>query len=206
MTIVDVATERPSCCGSTPVTRIVDFITVKRNIALAGRSYGHWWVEFDNDESYGWWPSRSVRLDQLFRGVPGVLNGIGLHPDATDTRDPNHGLPADFEFHPVLVRDLTDEQVRLSVRSFVESFEGGWRWSTRQTMNCRMFQLAMFDAVGLVDGTGNYHTRGSGCPALAPIRRVVGQISGRRRWQLNLPRPGQRVALASRRPARDRCQ
>ena len=200
MTIVDAAIDCAPAQSSRPVPRVVDFITVKRNIALAGRSYGHWWIEFDNDESYGWWPSHSVRLDQLFRGVPGVLNGIGLHSDATATRDPNHGLPADFEFHPVLVEAHTDQQLRDSIRRFAGSFDGGWRWSTRQSMNCRMFQLAMFDAVGLVDGTGNYHTRGSGCPALAPIRRTVGRLSGRRRWPLNLPHPGQRVALSPRRP------
>ena len=203
MTIVDAATDSPTACDSKPVPRVVEFITVKRNIALAGRSYGHWWVEFDNDESYGWWPSHSVRLDQLFRGVPGVLNGIGLHPDAMATRDPNHGLPGDFEFHPVLVKDNTDEELRDNIRCFAASFEGGWRWSTRQTMNCRMFQLAMFDAVGLVDGTGNYHTRGSGCPALAPIRRTVGRLTGRRRWPFNLPQPGQRVALWTRRAAEE---
>ena len=197
MTIADTGTDRPLLCGSLPVPRVADTITVKRNIALAGRSYGHWWIEFDDEESYGWWPSRSVRLDQLFRGVPGALNGIGLHPDALPTRDPNHGLPADFEFHPVLVDDHTDEELRDRIRCFARSFEGGWRWSTRQTMNCRMFQLALFDAVGLVDGTGNYHTRGTGCPALAPLRRTVGSLSGRRRWPLNLPHPGHRVAVGS---------
>ncbi len=198
MTAVEPATFRPATCGPMPVPRIVDFITIKRNVALAGRSYGHWWIEFDNDESYGWWPSHPVRLDQLFRGLPGVLNGIGLHPDAMPTRDPNHGLPADFEFHPVLVEDHTDEHLRNSIRRFAGTFEGGWRWSTRQTMNCRMFQLALFDAVGLVDGTGNYHTRGTGCPALAPIRRSLGRLSGRRRWPLNLPHPRQRIALTPR--------
>ena len=34
--------------------RVVEFVTVKRNAPLAGRSYGHWWVELDGVESYGW--------------------------------------------------------------------------------------------------------------------------------------------------------
>ena len=195
MIVTRVEIDSPSPFGPQLVPRVAHFLTAKRNVALAGRSYGHWWVELDTEESYGWWPSHSVRLDQLFRGVPGVLHAIGLHSDGTATHDPSHGLPADFEFHPVLVKDSTDEQLRGSIREFVASYTGGWRWSTRQTMNCRMFQLAMFDAVGLVDGTGNYHTRGAGCPALAPVRRTVSQLSGRRRWPLNLPRPGQRVAL-----------
>ena len=198
MTSAAAGPDRAAACAAMLVPRTVEFITVKRNVALAGRSYGHWWVELDNDESYGWWPSRPVRLDQLFRGLPGVLNGLGLHHDATPTRDPNHGLPGDFEFHPILVAACTDEDLRNRIRSFAGSFAGGWRWSTRQTMNCRIWQLAMFDAVGLVDGTGNYHTRGSGCPALAPIRRTVTRVSGRRLWPRNLPQPGRRVGIATR--------
>ena len=27
--------------------RVVEFVTIKRNVPLAGRSYGHWWVEID---------------------------------------------------------------------------------------------------------------------------------------------------------------
>jgi hypothetical protein len=177
------------------VPRVVDFITVKRNVPLAGRSYGHWWLELDGVESYGWWPARCpVRLKDLLGGVGGVLNGVGVVLDGSPTRDPNHGLPADYEFHPVLAVARTDDDLRAAIRAFASSFVGGWRWWTRPTMNCRLFQLALFDAVGLVDGTGNYHTRGSGCPALAPFRRTAARLTGRRRWPLNLPPPGQRVA------------
>ncbi len=182
----------------TPVTpRVVEFVTVKRNSALVGRSYGHWWVELDAHESYGWWPGgHALGLRQILRGVPGVLNSIGVDPDASPTRDPNHGLPGDHEFHPVLVEPRSDDDLREDIRRFARTFAGGWRWSTRPTMNCRLFQLAMFDAVGLVDGTGNYRTRGSGCPALAPVRRASARVSGQRRWPRNLPPPGQRVPRA----------
>ena len=174
--------------------RVVELITVKRNVPLAGRSYGHWWVEV-GDESYGWWPGRDpLRLRDVFLGVPGVLNGLGISSDGTPTRDPNHGLVADYEFHPVLVRSRTDDELRSAVRTFAWGFSGEWRWAPHPTMNCRLFQLAMFDAVGLVDGTGNYRTRGSGCPVLQPTRRAAARISGRRRWPRNLPAPGQRVA------------
>lgn len=61
-------------------------------------------------------------------------------------------------------------------------------------MNCRLFQLALFDAVGLVDGTGNYRTRGFGCPILAPLRRMVSRVTSRRYWPANLPPPGQRAS------------
>lgn len=175
--------------------RVATFVTVKRNVPLTGRSYGHWWVELDDDESYGWWPARCpLGLRGIIRGTTGVLNGLGVTTDGTPTRDPNHGLVADYEFHPVLIRDLTDDEVRDSIRTFASGFQGGWRWSTRPTMNCRLFQLALMDAAGLVDGTGNYRSRGFGCPALAPVRRLAARVDGRRRWPFNLPQPGQRVA------------
>ena len=66
--------------------------------------------------------------------------------------------------------------------------------SARPALNCHTFQLAVLDAAGLVDGTGNYHTRGGGCPVLAPGRRWAGRLTGRRRWPGNLPRPGRRLA------------
>lgn len=92
--------------------------------------------------------------------------------------DPKHGLAADYEFHPVLVAERSDDQVRQAIRSFAATFRGEWRWSTRPTTNCRLFQLALFDAVGLVDGSAC----GAGCPALAPLRRLVSKATGRRRW------------------------
>lgn len=187
-----IAYEVRAVCVGTP--RVVERICVKRNEPLTWRSYGHWWVEI-GDESYGWWPSRlPARLRDVFGGCDGVLNAVHV-PElgGTDTRDPHHGLPGDHEFHPVLVVPKTDSELIEGIRTFAQRFSGGWRWSTRPTMNCRMFQLAMFDAVGLVDGTGNYRTRGPGCPALAPLRRVAFSTTGQRFWPGNLPRPGQRV-------------
>ena len=170
--------------------RVITSITAKRNVPLAGRSFGHWWLEVGEDESYGWWPSRlPLRFRDALRGVPGVLNGVGVTDDGTPTHDPNHGLPADYEFHPVLLDSKTDDELRVGIRAFARDFADEWRWSTRPTMNCRLFQLALFDAVGLVDGTGNYFTRGTGCPALAPARRVAGRVTGTRHWPRNLPNP-----------------
>ncbi|HXH56545.1 hypothetical protein [Iamia sp.] len=171
------------------IPRVLEYVTVKRNLPLTWRSYGHWWVELDGTESYGWWPAKAAGIVRLVRGSDGVLNG-----GASRTVDPNHGLPGDHEFHPVLTRHRSDDEVRASIRSFAQSFAGGWRWSTRPSMNCRLFQLALFDAIGIVDGTGNYRTRGGGCPALAAGRRIEGRITGRRRWPRNLPQPGVRVA------------
>ncbi len=142
MTVVETAT-RASGIPAPAAPRIVKFVTVKRNVALAGRSYGHWWIELDDDESYGWWPGRHpLTFRDVLAGGPGVLNGIGISPYGTSTRDPSHGLPADYEFHPVLVRSCHDDQILADIRRFAQSFVGGWRWSTRRTMNCRLFQLA----------------------------------------------------------------
>lgn len=176
----------------TQAPRVVEFITAKRNVPLLGRSYGHWWIELDEVESYGWWPSVSpVRLRDVFGGTAGALNAHTPTADTpVPTRDPNHGLIADYEFQPLLIADKTDDDLRYDIRRFAIEFEGSWRWSTRPTMNCRLFQLTLFDAVGLVDGTGNYHTRGSGCPIVAPLRRIAGAIVGRRFWPSNLPAPG----------------
>ncbi|MGH9149348.1 MAG: hypothetical protein ACRD0F_03315 [Acidimicrobiales bacterium] len=179
-----------------PAPRVLGFATVKRNVPLAGRSYGHWWMELDGTESYGWWPGWApLTTKGMLLGGPGVLNGVGTAA-GRPSRDPYHGLAADYEFHPVLVVPSTDDEVRHAVRSFAAAFRGDWRWSTRPTMNCRLFQLALFDAVGLVDGTGNYRSRGAGCPVLAPLRRLAGRVTGRRYWPANLPVPGQRVAEA----------
>ncbi len=181
--------------GLPRVPRRVDFVIIKRNVPLAGRSYGHWWLEVDGVESYGWWPARCpVGVMDVVRGTRGSLNAVTADIGGTPTRDPNHGLPGDHEFHPVLVVPRSDDEVRAVIRTFARGFHGGWRWSTRPTMNCRLFQLALMDATGLVDGTGNYRTRGSGCPVLAPLRRPLGRMTGRRSWPRNLPCPGQRVA------------
>lgn len=76
-----------------PATRrALEFLRAKRNLPLTWRSYGHWWLELDEDESYGWWPTGSVGLASTIRGTAGVLNGLGSTAGGTETRDPNHGL------------------------------------------------------------------------------------------------------------------
>lgn len=151
-------------------------------------------MELDGAESYGWWPGRSpLRTRDLLLGSPGALIGVRPALGGRPPSDPHHGLPGDYEFHPVLVAERTDAEVRHAIRRFAVAFRGEWRWSTRPPMNCRLFQLAPFDAVGLVDGTGNYRSRGGGCPALAPLRRLAFRLTGRRRWPTNLPPPGHRV-------------
>ena len=152
--------------------RTVGFVEVKRSIPRLGDSYGHWWVELDGAESYGWWPDRCpLRTRDLLFGTRGTLNGVGgTCRGGTVTRDPHHGEPSDYAFHPVLRVRKTDSQVRADIRRFAQTFEGGWRWSTRPTTNCRSFQHELLAAAGLTDGPEHRFSYGPGCPFLYPFR------------------------------------
>jgi hypothetical protein len=161
-----------------PAPRTVRFITVKRINPRVGDTFGHWWIEMDGVESYGWWPARRpVGLRVFLFGTRGTLNGGRVFGDGRPSaRDPHHLDTAQYEFHPRLLVRKTDRQVRHDIRSFAESFESRWRWSARPTTrDCRRFQLALFDAVGL-DDREHLHTRGRGCPFLGlfgPRRRSL---------------------------------
>jgi len=156
--------------------RLVTRVVVKRNNPRLIDVYGHWWVEIDGVESYGWWPGiRPISVPRALRGVPGVLNGIGGPEGGSPTIDPHHGEPADHAFHPAFHPatggDRTDEEIVASLRHFAATFEAGWRWSLRRTVNCRSFQVDLLAAAGLVVPEGYGHTGGVGCPLLAPLRR-----------------------------------
>lgn len=161
--------------------RPVERVVVKRNNPRLIDFYGHWWIEIDGVESYGWWPAvRPVSLRDAVRGVPGVLNGVGGQDGGTGTVDPRHGEPADHAFHPVLLDDRTDDDVIDAARRFASTFSGGWRWSPRPTVNCRSFQSDLLAAAGLVVPDGYGHTGGVGCPFLASPRRWRRQLARRR--------------------------
>jgi hypothetical protein len=51
----------------------------RKHIALTGDQFGHWWVELDDTESYGWWPKYRIGSDE----------NQGPEPDKPDP------LPAD---------------------------------------------------------------------------------------------------------------
>ncbi|MGI8692947.1 MAG: hypothetical protein ACR2JK_08615 [Geodermatophilaceae bacterium] len=159
------------------VPRVLAFVVVKRNNPRMREAYGHWWVELDGEESYGWWPLRRLTLPRLLFGTPGSLNGVGrAHHQGTHVRDPYHGDVADHRFHPRLVVAKSDEQVRSEVRAFAQSYRGRWRWewwwSRADARHCRTFQQDLFAAVGIEEGGDLLHTRGQGCPFLYPIRGV----------------------------------
>lgn len=169
------------------MSRLVALVVVKRNNPTLTDAYGHWWVEVDGVESYGWWPSvRSVSLLNALRGVPGVLNQVGGPGDGTPTVDPRHGELADHAFHPVTESDETDEKIVDAIHRFATAFAGEWRWSTGPAVNCRSFQVDLLAAAGLAVPDGYKHSAGAGCPFLAPPRRWSAKFLRRqaRAWPL----------------------
>ena len=156
--------------------RTLLYVTVKRDNTTWRSLNGHWWLDVDEQESYGWWPAEvPLRAVDLLRGTSGILNGMGLLGlKGTWYRDPNHGLEAMHAFHPTLTLVKSDEQVRREIRSFAQGYRARWRWhwsSERSAGTCRAFQDELLASVGLVEGLEQLHTRGSGCPFLYQFRR-----------------------------------
>ena len=166
-----------------PIPRRLPFVTVKRNIPRFRDSYGHWWIEVDGTESYGWWSMRCpLSILQVIVGTIGTLNGVGGDVAAgTSTTDPRHGEDADFAFHPLLLNSKTDDEVRVEIRELAASYGGRWGWPwwwcrSRMT-NCHTFQLDLVAAIGLHEGTDLLYTRGPGCPFMFVLRRMRWRIS-----------------------------
>ena len=162
-----------------PVTvpRVLEFVVVKRIDPRLPNTWGHWWIELNGEESYGWWPDPCpMGWRGALLGTGGVLNGIGTADGASTTRDAYHGDEPDHWFHPTLLADKRDDEVCADIRVFAHSYRGGFRWQwwwLRQPgENCRTFQDALFDAVGLVEHPDHLYTRGPGCPFMYPLRRV----------------------------------
>ena len=187
----------PSCKGSlfsaapaaagddllqaTGVPRVLTFAVVKRIDPRLPNTWGHWWIELDDEESYGWWPMPCpMGLRGVVFGSRGCLNGIGAQTGGTRTRDAYHGDDPDHCFHPTLIVAKSDDEVRAEIRAFAHSYVGGFRWQwwwlKDPGENCRTFQHEMFDAVGLFEEPEYLYTQGSGCPFMFPFRKL--------RWRL----------------------
>lgn len=108
--------------------------------------YGHWWVEIDGSESYGWWPAGQVSIFGTFAGVPGALNG-GIGFSGSATRDPHHGDSAEEMFHPVVANGKPAVEVKNCIRAFATGYGGDWSWPWGQ--NCHSFQEEMMEHCGL---------------------------------------------------------
>ncbi len=163
------------------VPRVLTWAVVKRIDPRLLNTWGHWWIELSGEESYGWWPSPCpMGWRGAMFGSGGCLNGIDGDNGGTPTRDAYHGDDPDHWFHPTLIVDKTDDQVRAEIRAFAHRYTGGFRWQwwwLRQPAdNCRTFQDRMFQAVGLYEEPEYLYSRGSGCPFMYPFRRVKWRI------------------------------
>ena len=184
-----------------PAPRVLTWAVVKRIDPRLLNTWGHWWIELSGEESYGWWPSPCpMGWRGALLGSRGCLNGIDGDNDGTLTRDAYHGEEPDHWFHPTLIADKSDDQVRAEIRAFAQSYVGGFRWQwwwlREPPENCRTFQDDMFAAVGLYEEPEYLYTRGSGCPFMYPFRRVkwaiidgvAGSFARVRSWLPGRPR------------------
>lgn len=184
------------------VPRVLPFVVIKRIDPRFPSTWGHWWIEVDGRESYGWWPVPCpLGLRRTITGSHGTLNGLGARTDGSATRDPYHGDEPDHAFHPTLVAAKSDDQVRADIRAFAQSYAGGWCWQwwwlRNRTQNCRTFQWDLFEAVGLVEEPEYLYTHGPGCPFMYPFRCLKWRVqdfvaAAIARWLARAPR--QRVA------------
>lgn len=159
------------------VPRVLTFALVKRIDPRLPNTWGHWWIELDDEQSYGWWPTPCpMRWRDAVLGTRGVLNGIGTPNGGSMTRDAYHGDEPDHAFHPTLVTEKSDDQVRAEIRTFAQRYAGGFRWQwwwlRQPAENCRTFQDEMFAAVGLLEEATYLYSRGAGCPFMYPFRVV----------------------------------
>jgi hypothetical protein len=130
---------------------VTKFITIKRNhIHPSGEDkYGHWWIETNFGESYGWWPKYPVGLWETLSSVDGELNGQTSF-GGTATKDPHHGDRAEEEFHPKISTKSkygTLWGIIKGIRMFANNYSGSWSWPWGQ--NCQIFQKQLMEDVGL---------------------------------------------------------
>ncbi len=104
--------------------------------------YGHWWVEIDGKEAYGWWPDGQVSFKKTIQGVDGILNW-------GDDQDPHLGDSGNEEFSPVIDADdpRTTDEIIACIRNFANSYAAThpkWSYPARGNMgNCHTFQEDM---------------------------------------------------------------
>ena len=163
------------------VPRVLTWAVVKRIDPRMPNTWGHWWIELDGEESYGWWPTPCpMGWRGAIFGSRGCLNGIDAGTDGTAKRDAYHGDESDHWFHPTLVVAKTDDQLRADIRAFAHGYAGGFRWQwwwlKGPAQNCRTFQDELFEAVGLYEEAEYLYSRGSGCPFMYPFRRARWRI------------------------------
>src|SRR5207245_1773732 len=159
------------------VPRGLGFAVVKRIDRRLPNTWGHWWIELDGQESYGWWPTPCpMGWRGALLGSRGCLNGMDGTGGGSATRDAYHGDEPDHWFHPTLLVAKSDEQLRADIRAFAQSYVGAFRWQwwwlKGPAQNCRTFQQDMFETVGLYEEPEYLYTQGPGCPFMFELRSV----------------------------------
>lgn len=175
------AQAEPADGNAEAVPRVLRFAVVKRIDPRLPNTWGHWWIELDGQESYGWWPTPCpMGWRGALLGSRGCLNGMDTTDGGSATRDAYHGDEPDHWFHPTLVAAKTDDQVRAEIRAFAHSYAGGFRWQwwwlREPAQNCRTFQQDMFEALGLFEEPEYLYTQGPGCPFMFQFRRVKWRV------------------------------
>ena len=126
-------------------------IVLKRKHIHLGQEdkYGHWWVEIDKKQSYGWWPKYGVGLKGTLFGTEGELNGQTSF-GGTPTKDAHHGDGADEELSVECTDPTkTEADVTKDIISFANGYSGEWRWTFGLGQNCHTFQKSMLSATSL---------------------------------------------------------
>jgi RHS repeat-associated protein len=123
----------------------------RKDIDILGKNgddkYGHWWIEINGKESYGWWPKMPVGFLGTIFGVEGELNGQSYF-GGSKIRDPHHGdRGAGVVSFDVYGTQSKEETVQ-SIRNYSNSYNGNWSWPLGQ--NCHSFQKKMLNDLCLI--------------------------------------------------------
>ncbi len=120
----------------------------RKDISPKGEDkYGHWWTEFNGNESYGWWPLEPVSgLYDTLAGVNGELNGQTSF-GGTATTDPHHGDNTDSTLQVQYTGNdgKTEATIINEMRNFANTYNGEWRWTFGWGQNCHTFQEEMLE-------------------------------------------------------------
>src|SRR6266849_4709214 len=86
------APAEPHVGDAEAVPRVLTWAVVKRIDPRLPNTWGHWWIELDGQESYGWWPTPCpMGWRGALSGSRGCLNGMDGTGGGSATRDAYHG-------------------------------------------------------------------------------------------------------------------
>ena len=146
-----------SLCSASFTLMVVAYLKIpailkRKEISLKSDDdkYGRWWIELNNNESYGWWPDRYVNIWDTLTSVPGILNGQPPAPfGGTEKTDPHHADTADISIQTyVISHERTISETIMDIRNFANNYSGTLSWPFGQ--NFHSFQNSMVNSVRLI--------------------------------------------------------